>query len=546
MYDSRNSWPLLRIVFACAIFSAALGAGHRANALTCSVAKHAAPTDADNAMLAGDFDKAAGLYKAALTAHPGDADAQLGLIHALLRQQKIEEATAVLKDATQAAPKSAALITARGEIEFARGDLWLVEPTVVESAKIDPCNARTRLLFARILEATSRFATAKQQITLAHEFDPADPEIRLAWIRTLPIPQRITELDSYLSAPSGNDAIATAVLHAEIDRLKQVKDEPAHECKLVSASPSAKIPIIRLMGYNTRTRAYGLEVGLNGSPTRLQIDTRGAGITVFKPAADRANVKKTGIEAKPSPATMGKSTYVAVADSVKIGDLEFKNCAVNVVDSASPFDDGVGFIGLDVFSDFLVTADFPMRTIETAPLPAKPGAPSETPALSTIAADYNPLAPSAGAPADRYLAPELKDYSQIYRAGHDLLLPTSLAPGNIKLFVPDEAQEGLTITREAAAAVTKVHEQPNLEFGGGKTFVAEDLTLNFVHVEQKLAAIVTDTSIASKIAGTTISGFIGSRTLNLLTLHLDYRDGLLKSDFVPGRGYKFDGNVISR
>jgi hypothetical protein len=29
-------------------------------------------------------------------------------------------------------------------------------------------------------------------------------------------------------------------------------------------------------------------------------------------------------------------------------------------------------------------------------------------------------------------------------------------------------------------------------------------------------------------------------TLSLLTLHIDYRDGLLKADYVPGRGYKFE------
>jgi hypothetical protein len=34
---------------------------------------------------------------------------------------------------------------------------------------LDPCNGRTRLLFAKVLQASSRSATAKQQITLAHE-----------------------------------------------------------------------------------------------------------------------------------------------------------------------------------------------------------------------------------------------------------------------------------------------------------------------------------------------------------------------------------------
>lgn len=543
MYASRKVNLLLRVALICGLF-AALGACLPLYALTCSVAKHAAPNDADKAMLAGDFDKAAGLYKTILAAQPHDTDAQLGLIHALLRQQKVDEAAAALKDAVQPAP-TAALTTARGEIEFLKGELWLVEPTVVESYKLDPCNARNRLLFARILEATSRYATAKQQIGLAHEFDPADPEIRLSWIKTLPLAQRVTELESYLSAPSGNNQMELAALRADLDRWKLEANEPAHACQLVSGGPSAKVPLIRLIGYNEHFRAFGLEVGVNSTPLRLQIDTRGAGLTVYRPAADHAGLKRIGPEENAGAGPMPKS-YVAVADSVKIGGLEFKNCTVNVIDSKSPFDDGVGSIGLDVFQDFLVTADFPMRTLELGPLPARPNAQPLTPALSTIAADFDPLAPSSGGPADRYLAPELKDYSQIYRAGHDLLLPTALAPNNIKLFIPDEAADGLTITEKAASEVTKVYEDSKLEFGSNKVFAADNLTLNFAHVEQKLAGIITDTSMATRMDGTEVSGFLGARTLNLLTLHIDYRDGLLKAEYVPGRGYKFEDNVITR
>jgi len=33
-----------------------------------------------------------------------------------------------------------------------------------------------------------------------------------------------------------------------------------------------------------------------------------------------------------------------------------------------------------------------------------------------------------------------------------------------------------------------------------------------------------------------ISGFIGADTLDQLTIHDDYRDGLVKFDYDPGRG----------
>jgi len=37
-----------------------------------------------------------------------------------------------------------------------------------------------------------------------------------------------------------------------------------------------------------------------------------------------------------------------------------------------------------------------------------------------------------------------------------------------------------------------------------------------------------------------ISGFFGANTFQLLTMHIDYRDGLVKFEYIPNRGYKFE------
>lgn len=564
-----------KLIMRAMIAVAALGiCSTRLNAITCNVVKHPAPTDADKAMLAGDYDKAAGLYKAALAKQLGDTDATVGLVHALLRQQKVDEAEDAVKDALDAAPKSAALITLRGEVELREGEPWLVELTVVESYKIDPCNPRTRLLFARVLEMSSRYATARQQILIAHQFDPEDPEIRLMWMRTLPLPQRVAELGSYLSAPTGDDQQKLAQLRAELDRMKKETEQPAKSCRLASSTAAAEIAFIRLAGYGGHTRAYGLDVGMNGKVTRLQIDTRGAGLTVYRAAADRAGLKRLGPEEKSGAASPGeKGTYTSYADSIRIGELEFHDCLVNVIDSASPFDDGDGQIGTDVFSDFMVTVDFPMRKLGLAPLPTRPGETAPRPSLKSIAADFDPLessiesakpavagaeaaavalAPKAVGPYDRFIAPEMKDYTQVYRAGHDLILSTALDNEKIKLFIPDAAAPETNISASTALDLAKVHEDKTREQPGPggraqKVFVVDEATFNFAHVAQKLNGVVSaDTSWASTSDGMDISGFLGMNTLSLLTLHIDYRDGLLKADYVPGRGYKFEDNASSQ
>ncbi len=536
----------------------------RLEALSCSVVKHPAPSDADKALLAGDYDKAAGLYRAALEKQPGNTDLTAGLVRALLRERRIDEAEDAVKDALDAAPKSAAFITLRGEVELAQGQPWLVEPTVVESYKIDPCNPRTRLLFAKVLELGSRYATARQQILIAHQFDTEDPEIRRMWIETLPLGQRITELESYLSAPTGDAPQELARSRAELDRLKTRAAEPANACRVASTAASAEIPFIRLAGYAGHTRAYGLDVAMNGKSTRLQIDTRGAGLSIYRSAADRVGLKRVGPEDKSGANPGERPGYTAQADSIRIGSLEFHDCPVNVIDSASPFDDGDGMIGMDVFSDFMVTLDFPMRKLGLAPLPPRQGEPALPASLKSISADFDPLesvaepAPSGAAgaaaasrvigPYDRMIAPDMKDYTQIYRAGHDLVLPTALDNEKIRLFIPDASAMATNISPSAALDLPKVHEDKTLEQPGpgGKTqrvFVVDEATFNFAHVSQKLNGVVSaDNSVASKDDGMEISGLIGMNTLSLLTLHIDYRDGLMKADYVAGRGYKFEDN----
>ena len=52
--------------------------------------------------------------------------------------------------------------------------------------------------------------------------------------------------------------------------------------------------------------------------------------------------------------------------------------------------------------------------------------------------------------------------------------------------------------------------------------------------------VTTDTSMVSKGSGMEISGFFGANTFQLLIMRIDYRDGLLKFEYIPNRGYKFE------
>ncbi len=514
--------------------------------VSCPVVKHDPPSEAGKALLAADYAKAESLYRAAVTAHPGDADANVGLVHSLLREQNVLDAAEAVKSALSATSNSAALLTLRGEVELRLGEPWLVEKTVLDSYKLDPCNPRTRLLFARFAEVSSRYATARQQIGLAHQFDPSDPEIRAAWIESLPPAQRIAELEVYnLSAPTGDDQETTREMKADLDRWKKQAGALPRACSLASATTSADIPFIKLIGWAGHTRASGLEMGLNSTTARLQLGAGEGGLTVYRPIAERAGLKRL-TPSEPGTFPGAKPTYTAYADSIKIGGLAFHDCTLKVIEASSPDDDGDGLIGIDVFSDFLLTVDYPMRKLQLAPLPVRPQQAAPTPSLHTDRTEDAEIASPLA--TDRYVAPEMKDYTQIYRVGKSLILPAGLtgalvkdpAAAAVKLFILDLGAPETNVSLGVAMDVSKVHEE-NQRFGSGKMQVADEITYNFAHMAQKVNGVVTtNTAAVSKMAGMEISGFFGANTFQLLIMHIDYRDGLVKFEYIPNRGYKFE------
>jgi len=513
---------------------------HYLIAASCTVLKHNPPTDADKAFLAADFAKAETLYTADVAAHPGDIDATAGLVRTLLREQKVNDAAEAVRTALDAAPKaadgnpaSAPLLTLLGELKIRQGEPWEVEPIIFKSYKIDPCNPRTRLLFARFSEINSRYATARQQILLAHQFDPEDPEITAAWLQTLPLAQRVTEMGAYLAAPNGNDQDTLNKMQADLERWKKQAGESPRACRLVSTAAPADIPFITLV-LSHWSNAFGLAAELNGAATRLQLGAGEGGLTVYRSVADRAGLKRLSPSQPGGP--MGKPSYRASADNIKIGNLEFKDCTVKVIDSSNPNDDGDGLIGMDVFSDYLVTVDYPMHKVQLGPLPVRPaeGA-APVPSLRTTTLDEAGIAPTAV--YDRFIAPEMKDYSQIYRVANNLILPAALNASKVKLFILDLGASETNISPGVAMDMSKVHEQ---DMGGGrKKMVVDEITYNFAHMSQKVNGVVSaDMSTATKSVGMDISGTIGANTFELLIMHIDYRDGLLKFDYIPNRGYQ--------
>lgn len=548
------------------------------HAVSCPVTHPDPPSDADKALLAAHYSDAETAYRTALSAHPGDVHAITGLVHALLHQQKVQEAADALNQALPAAPQNAALIALRGEIEFRQGAPWDAATSALEAEKIDTCNPRAHLLAADIARLSSLYATSQKEIRLAHQLDPSDPEIREEWLMTLSLKQRIPELQAYLQQPTGDDPDDIRRLHMTLEHWQKLQVEPHPPCRLVSDVTATEVPMTKIMYSATRMRAFGLDVKLNNRDVRLEIDTGAGGLLVTRSLAQKAGLKAFSQNEVGGIGGEGdKPAYTAYADSIRIGGLEFQNCAVEVLDSKHGLEDIDGLIGMDVLSRFLVTLDYPMRKIVLSPLPPRPGeAPSAKPELKTgdTAPDESeetadtshsqqtaappaqpgqdkpppptPAATVTTGPSDRYIAPEMKDYVKVFRVGHNLILPAALNSTKIRLFIMDTGAWATIVSPQAAREVTKVHtDSSGMEVRGiggkvEKIYTADSITFRFANLSQKVdGAYAFDTANISKNLGLEVSGFLGATTLDLLTIYIDYRDGLVKFDYNPNRGYRF-------
>lgn len=260
-----------------------------------------------------------------------------------------------------------------------------------------------------------------------------------------------------------------------------------------------------------------------------------------------------------------QSGYTAVADHIRIGNLEFEDCLVSVSDKGSVADQD-GLIGADVFGRYLIDIDLPGMRLKLSPLPKRPedtvaptslNSEGEEPANAEqkednlndgSLKDQNSAPPTvkpARLPRDRYVAPEMADWTKVFRFGHSILVLTSVNDSKAMLFGLDTGAFNNILSVRAGRQVSKVNSEDRLRVHGvsgavNKVYTSEKASLRFARLQQSNFDIVTlDLSTISRHMGTEVSGFLGFAMLRQLEIQLDYRDGLVDFKYDPKRVNSF-------
>jgi len=519
--------------------------------------------EASEAYWSGKFDTAVEKYQAALRQNANSAEVYAGLARTYLKQEKVDAAFATAKQGVAELPASLAVHTALGEVYFRQAKMVEAEKEFLVGVNDPHPDARACLGLSRLYDVYSLHARARTMLNRAHELDPRDRDIQRRWMRTLRRQEQIELLEKYLAAPSNDNEDLTRSLHTYLELLRERAKQTRTNCQLVSKVRSTETALTPMLYDPKHLHGFGLVVKVNNQSSRLLLDTGASGLLINKKLAKKAGIEPLVTNQFGGIGDKGDASgFIGYADSIKIGELEFQHCLVEVSDKRSVLDDD-GLIGADVFDHYLVTIDFLWQKLKLEELPQRPGEKAATATLASQepgeaddeagpgeapqkASTENQSAeaktanakPAEGAgigPQDRYVAPEMQSYTKIFRFGHDLLIPTRVGTAPPKLFLIDTGAMMNSISPEAAREVTKVHGDDmrvrGLSGSVKNVFSADKAMLEFSHFRQENQDMTAfDLSNVSRNAGTEISGILGFTTLRMFTLKIDYRDGLV--DFI--------------
>ena len=511
----------------------------------------------------GRFAEAAERYQAILKTDSTLVPAQTGLMRALLRQQKIDEASAVASKALAAQPNSAALLAATGDVQFRLAEMAAAQDSYLKALKADPKELHAYLGLVRLYRAYSLYRRAYEELKAAYAIAPNDPEVQRLWFQRLGRRERIKAIEAYLAGAHPDNPEETESLERYLDYLKATADQPVHACKLLSKVERTDTKLDPVLRDSKHILGYGLAVKLNDRNSHLLLDTGASGILVGRKFAEKAGLKHISDSRYYGIGDKGAQTgYLALADRIRVGELEFADCVVHVTDRM-PLSDEDGLIGADVFSSYLVDIDFPDDKLRLSPLPKRPDD-------TAVAADLNSEgesdtdsgdkaddsgnqpaeanakntatpAPASRIPKDRYVAPEMKDWTPVFRFGHDLLVTTWINDSKPMLFLIDTGSSSNILSTRAGREVGKISPDRYMQFKGlsgnvADVYRADNATLKFGHFAQKNQAIATfDLSNISRHTGTEVSGILGFQLLVVLQVKIDYRDGLVDFGYDPKR-----------
>jgi tetratricopeptide (TPR) repeat protein len=468
----------------------------------------------------GDYKTAIPQLQAAAAASPKDPLVHAALLSSLVYEGRVDEASESADSAAQDFPDSPYVIAARGEYAYYLGDMTSAQNLFRAALKLKETTSRAYFGMARLFRAASLFQSARTLCLRAHEIDPDDALITSHWLAYLTPEKRNLLLPPFLAAHPW--------FYKYADMMQATEESVHHELngrkvfELDAEKTETTQHLISILHDPNHLQGVGLDFRLpDRPPLRLLLDTGASGILIAQRAVDKAGLNHLGSMQTWGIGDDGKrNAFAAVAETCEIAGLKYKNCVMRATEGKRNIaGDADGLIGPDLFSDFLIQIDFQKRQLHLTPLPSR---------------DPNPRG------YDRVVSPEEKDFSPVFREGSHLFILTKLNNKTSGLFLLDTGASFSNVDSTFARLSIKIHGDSGLHIRGisgevKDVFQADKAVLQFAHYQQEnLGLIAFNLNNQSEHQEFRLSGILGFPVLSLFRLTLDYRNGLVKFDYVLG------------
>jgi tetratricopeptide (TPR) repeat protein len=470
-------------------------------------------SDADKLYLAGKFDQAAENYQVLVTANPQDGDSQVGLVHSLLRAEKLHEAFQAGKAAQNALPGRVEIRVAFGDVVYRMGSFDDAYKLYLSGITLDDHCARCFLGAALVHRASFRRKSARACFVKAYELDPNDPDIIRGYSATLPGDEdRALLLEKFLQLARNEDLRHLNAIRDGLEFFK--KKDKSKSTELVSEYRPYRIKLQTLMHDPQRgSNGMGLAVSFNGrKPLLLEVDTGASGVILNPAAAGRAGVASLSTAHMLGIGDGGdQSTKVGIAEQMRIGDVEFANFPVEIGERKF-MEDVQGLIGTDVFSRFLIKLNIPESVMELTPFPPFPDGNEDWDAHDRQVSEATPASVLAR------------------RTSHLLLVRTLVNENRLVWFGVDTGSSANLINEELARKTTRVGADDRIRLKGvsgdvKNVLVARSVKLQFGHFTQDNDGMVAyDMKSMNRSQGVEVSGLLGWPILRQLIVTLNYRE----------------------
>ena len=321
----------------------------------------------------------------------------------------------------------------------------------------------------------------------------------------MPAAQQVEGTAQALVTMKDIDAETRTKAETTIKAMMPLLHEDTQTCKVLPTVSSASVPLLPSREDGKHIDGFRIEVKFPKGAAKLQLDTASSGLYISKALADLNGFERA----------LDAPVGTVQADVVQIGPLEFHDCMVGV--SELPFPGKAdGFIGADLLASYLVTIDGREQKLKLDPLPPQP---------------------DGLLPGDRVKTGELADYEPVYHRRQYLLMPVTLNNKTRKLFALDTGMRMSSMDSDTAHAVSdmKLNFTNPLPTKNGQPAQVYRDHFDFDFAGQSMdrpsgSILASDPTVIDHNTGLAVAGVLGFDVLGPMTLHLDYRDGLVKME----------------